>query len=107
MKRIPCHVLQLAELCRDKEGNRMYGGYSTHILCKERFVLRISREMHEASTAPLLCAGITIYEPMVHYGAHKRGMRVGVVGLGGLGHMVVKFSKAFGQHCTVRQLSMR
>lgn len=86
---------------KDTEGVMTQGGYSSHIVVREEFCLRIDREMHEAGTAPLLCAGITTYEPMKAFGVDKPDQKVGVVGLGGLGHMVVKFSKAFGQECTV------
>ena len=71
------------------------------MVVKEHFVLQLANSLHKASTAPLLCAGITVYSPMRHYGADKKGQKIAVVGLGGLGHMVVKFAKAFGQHVTV------
>jgi uncharacterized zinc-type alcohol dehydrogenase-like protein len=74
-----------------------YGGYSKSITVHERFVLRVSPNVNLAATAPLLCAGITTYSPLKHWGATK-GKKVGIVGLGGLGHMGVKFSHAFGCH---------
>ena len=83
----------------DKHGTApvTYGGYSTGIVVDERFVLRIPSNLDLAGAAPLLCAGITTYSPMRHWGVTK-GKKVGVVGLGGLGHMGVKFAHAFGAH---------
>jgi uncharacterized zinc-type alcohol dehydrogenase-like protein len=77
-----------------------YGGYSDGITVDERFVLRAPTNLDLAGTAPLLCAGITTYSPMRHWGITK-GKKVGVVGLGGLGHMGVKFARAFGAHVVV------
>ncbi|MDA4121067.1 MAG: NAD(P)-dependent alcohol dehydrogenase [Thaumarchaeota archaeon] len=77
-----------------------YGGYSTRITVNENYVLRIPAGMLPDRTAPLLCAGITTYSPLRHFGL-KRGDKIGVVGLGGLGHMGVKFAKAFGAEVTV------
>lgn len=77
-----------------------YGGYSDSIVVDEHFVLRVPSNLNLAGAAPLLCAGITTYSPMRHWGVTK-GMKVGVVGLGGLGHMGVKFSHAFGAHTVV------
>jgi alcohol dehydrogenase (NADP+) len=76
-------------------GGVTYGGYSESIVVDEAFVLCISDKVNLASTAPLLCAGITTYSPLRHWKVGK-GQKVGVVGLGGLGHMGVKFAKAFG-----------
>ncbi len=78
-------------------GGVTYGGYSDSIVVDEAFVLRISGKLDLAATAPLLCAGITTYSPMRHWNVRK-GQKVGVVGLGGLGHMGVKFAHAFGAH---------
>lgn len=78
-------------------GKVTYGGYSNRIVVDQRFVLRISDKLDLAATAPLLCAGITTYSPMRHWKVSK-GQKVGVVGLGGLGHMAVKFAHAFGAH---------
>jgi D-arabinose 1-dehydrogenase-like Zn-dependent alcohol dehydrogenase len=72
------------------DGEVTQGGYSTCMVVKESFVLSIRKNLHRPSTAPLLCAGITVYSPMRHYGADKKGHSIAVVGLGGLGHMVVK-----------------
>ncbi len=76
-------------------GDITYGGYSKTIVVDETFVLRISDKLDLAATAPLLCAGITTYSPMRRWKVSK-GQRVGVVGLGGLGHMGVKFANVFG-----------
>jgi uncharacterized zinc-type alcohol dehydrogenase-like protein len=72
-----------------------YGGYSESIVVNEAFTLRVSDRLDLAATAPLLCAGITTYSPLRHWNVGK-GQKVGVVGLGGLGHMAVKFAHAFG-----------
>jgi uncharacterized zinc-type alcohol dehydrogenase-like protein len=76
-------------------GGITYGGYSTRIVVDEHFVLRVSDKLDPAAAAPLLCAGITTYSPLCHWGV-GRGSKVGIVGLGGLGHMGVKFAHAFG-----------
>jgi alcohol dehydrogenase (NADP+) len=81
-------------------GGVTYGGYSESIVVDERFVLSVPSNLDLAGTAPLLCAGITTYSPLRHWGVTK-GKKVGVVGLGGLGHMAVKFAKAFGAHVVV------
>ena len=76
-------------------GGVTYGGYSESVVVDEAFVLRVSDESDLAGTAPLLCAGITTYSPLRHWKVGK-GQKVGIVGLGGLGHMGVKFANAFG-----------
>jgi uncharacterized zinc-type alcohol dehydrogenase-like protein len=76
------------------------GGYSESIVVDQHFVLRVPSNLHLAGAAPLLCAGITTYSPMRHWGVTK-GKKVGVVGLGGLGHMAVKFADALGAHVVV------
>src|SRR5918993_191173 len=81
-------------------GGVTYGGYSDSIVVKEHFVLRVPSNLNLAGAAPLLCAGITTYSPMRHWGVTK-GKKVGVVGLGGLGHMAIKFAHAFGAHVVV------
>jgi alcohol dehydrogenase (NADP+) len=81
-------------------GGVTYGGYSDSIVVRERFVLRVPSNLDPAGAAPLLCAGITTYSPMRHWGVTK-GKKVGVVGLGGLGHMGVKFAHALGAHTVV------
>ncbi len=77
-----------------------YGGYSESIVVDERFVLNVPGNLNLAGVAPLLCAGITTYSPMRRWGDLK-GKKVGVVGLGGLGHMGVKFARSFGAHVVV------
>ena len=86
----------------DKHGTApvTYGGYSENIVVDERFVLRVPANLDLAGVAPLLCAGITTYSPMRRWG-ELTGTKVGVVGLGGLGHMGVKFARAFGAHVVV------
>jgi uncharacterized zinc-type alcohol dehydrogenase-like protein len=76
-------------------GGVTYGGYSDSIVVDENYVLRVSNGLDPAGTAPLLCAGITTYSPLRHWNV-KKGQKVGIVGLGGLGHMGLKFAKAFG-----------
>ena len=78
-------------------GQVTYGGYSTSITVTEDFVLKVPANLDPAAAAPLLCAGITTYSPLRHWGAGP-GKKVGIVGLGGLGHMGVKFAHAFGAH---------
>ena len=85
---------------RHKTAPVTYGGYSDSIVVDERFVLRVPSNLKLAGVAPLLCAGITTYSPMRRWGVTK-GKKVGVVGLGGLGHMGVKFAHAFGAHVVV------
>jgi uncharacterized zinc-type alcohol dehydrogenase-like protein len=81
-------------------GGVTYGGYSDSIVVAERFVLSVPSNLNLAGAAPLLCAGITTYSPMRHWGVTK-GKKVGVIGLGGLGHMGVKFAHALGAHVVV------
>jgi alcohol dehydrogenase (NADP+) len=81
-------------------GGVTYGGYSESIVVDERFVLHVPSNLNLAAAAPLLCAGITTYSPMRHWGVSK-GRKVGVVGIGGLGHMAVKFAHALGAHVVV------
>ena len=81
-------------------GGVTYGGYSDSIVVDEHFVLRVPATLDLAGAAPLLCAGITTYSPMRHWHV-TAGKKVGVVGLGGLGHMGVKFAHAFGAHVVV------
>ncbi|MCO4754500.1 MAG: NAD(P)-dependent alcohol dehydrogenase [Bacteriovoracaceae bacterium] len=77
-----------------------YGGYSNHIVVREEFVLDIPKTMDLAKVGPILCAGITTYSPLKEWGVEE-GDRVGVIGLGGLGHMAVKLASAMGAHVTV------
>lgn len=78
-------------------GGHTFGGYSEHIVVDEAFTLKVPTNLSPAAAAPLLCAGITTYSPLRKWGATK-GKKVGIVGLGGLGHMGVKFAHAFGAH---------
>jgi uncharacterized zinc-type alcohol dehydrogenase-like protein len=78
-------------------GGVTYGGYSERIVVDEAFVLRVPDKLDPAATAPLLCAGITTYSPLRHWKVGPN-QKVGIVGLGGLGHMGVKFARAFGAH---------
>ena len=81
-------------------GGSTFGGYSDRIVVDEAFVLHIPKNLPLAATAPLLCAGITTYSPLRHHNVSK-GQKVGIVGLGGLGHMGVKLAKAMGAHVVV------
>lgn len=81
-------------------GGVTYGGYSDSIVVDQKFVVHVPNNLDLAGVAPLLCAGITTYSPMRHWGV-TRGKKVGVVGLGGLGHMGVKFAHALGAHVVV------
>ncbi|NUP08894.1 MAG: NAD(P)-dependent alcohol dehydrogenase [Polyangiaceae bacterium] len=87
-------------------GGPTFGGYSDAIVVDEAFTLRISDKVNLAATAPLLCAGITTYSPLRHWKVGP-GKKVGVVGLGGLGHMAVKFARAFGAHVVLFTTSPR
>jgi uncharacterized zinc-type alcohol dehydrogenase-like protein len=81
----------------DKYGDLTYGGYSNNIVVDEHFVHSVSTKLDPAGVAPLLCAGITTYSPLRHWQVGP-GKKVGIVGLGGLGHMGLKFAHAFGAH---------
>jgi len=81
-------------------GGVTYGGYSDSVVVDQRFVLHVPENLDLAGAAPLLCAGITTYSPLHHWGVTK-GKKVGIVGLGGLGHMGVKFAHALGAHTVV------
>src|SRR5580704_8537325 len=96
-----CPNLTLTYNFPDKHlGGVTYGGYSDSIVVDQRFVVHVPANLSPAGAAPLLCAGITTYSPMRHWGVTK-GKKVGVVGLGGLGHMGVKFAHALGAHVVV------
>lgn len=86
------------------DGTNTLGGYSNHIVTDEAFVLHISEKLPLHAVAPLLCAGITTYSPLKHWKVGK-GHKVGVLGLGGLGHMAVKFAAAFGAEVTMLSTS--
>ncbi|KAL4377447.1 hypothetical protein GQ457_02G015800 [Hibiscus cannabinus] len=83
------------------DGTVTYGGYSNTMVVDEHFVVGIPENLPLDAAAPLLCAGITVYSPLRFYGLDKPGLHVGVVGLGGLGHLAVKFAKAMGTKVTV------
>ena len=91
---------------KDKAGQPTYGGYSNNIVVDENYVLRIPANLPLDGAAPLLCAGITLYSPLRHWGAGP-GKRVAIVGLGGLGHMGVKLAHAMGAEVTVLSQSLR
>ncbi len=80
-----------------QEGTMTYGGYSTQIVVEEHFVLKVSEKLDIKAVAPLLCAGITTYSPLRQWNVGS-GQKVGIIGLGGLGHMGVKFAAAMGAH---------
>jgi len=93
-----CNGMVMTYGSQDKHlGGGTLGGYSQGIVVTEDFVLRIPANLNPAAAAPLLCAGITTYSPLRHWTVGA-GQKVGIVGLGGLGHMGVKFAKAFGAH---------
>lgn len=102
------------QFCRDRigtyggtgrDGKPTAGGYSTHIVVREAFVVRIPDGLGLDVAAPLLCAGITTYSPLRHWGVGE-GTRVGIIGLGGLGHAGVKFAKALGAEVSVFSRSL-
>lgn len=90
----------------DRDGTITQGGYSTHVVVTEDFVVRIPEGIELDAAAPLLCAGITTYSPLRHWGAGP-GKKVAVVGLGGLGHMAVKIAHAMGAEVTVLSQSLK
>ncbi|KAJ0789193.1 putative alcohol dehydrogenase, zinc-type, GroES-like superfamily, NAD(P)-binding domain superfamily [Helianthus annuus] len=84
------------------DGSITYGGYSEMLVADHRYVAHVPENLPMDATAPLLCAGITVYTPMIDSKLHEStGKRIGIVGLGGLGHVAIKFGKAFGHHVTV------
>ncbi|CAN5189101.1 NAD(P)-dependent alcohol dehydrogenase [soil metagenome] len=89
----------------DRDGTITQGGYSTHIVVDEDFVLRVPEAIPYEKAAPLLCAGITTYSPLAHWNAGP-GTKVAVVGMGGLGHMAVKIAHAMGAEVTVLSQSL-
>src|SRR5690606_20858841 len=82
---------------KSKNGGITYGGYSENIVVEEDFDLKVPTNLPLENVAPLLCAGITTWSPLRHWNV-KKGDKVGIIGLGGLGHMGVKFAKAMGAH---------
>ena len=99
-------ALVLTYNSKEHDGAPTYGGYSDKIVVKEAFVLRIPDGMALDGAAPLLCAGITLYSPLKHWGAGP-GKKVAIVGLGGLGHMGVKLAHALGAEVTVLSQSLK
>jgi len=91
---------------RDQQGNPTYGGYANNIVVDEAFALRVPANLDLAAVAPLLCAGITTYSPLHHWKVGKHS-KVGIVGLGGLGHMGLKFAHALGAHVVLFSTSAR
>lgn len=89
----------------DADGTITKGGYSSYIVVHERYCHKIANDYPLALAAPLLCAGITVYTPMMRHKMNQPGKSLGVIGLGGLGHMAVKFGKAFGLNVTVLSTS--
>ena len=83
------------------DGTITYGGFADKLVVDEHFAVRLPENLDLDKAAPLLCAGVTVYSPMKHFGLNVPGKHLGVVGLGGLGHVAVKFGKAFGMKVTV------
>ncbi len=99
-----CAKRVLAYNAVDLDGERVYGGYSEKTVVDERFVVRIPDAIPLPKAAPLLCAGITMYSPLRHWDV-RSGMRVGILGFGGLGHVGVQMASAMGAYTTVMDLS--
>ncbi|XP_009615339.1 8-hydroxygeraniol dehydrogenase-like [Nicotiana tomentosiformis] len=99
----PSHIATYSTTYYD--GTTTYGGYSNLMVADQHFVVHWPENL-PAEAAPLLCAGITTYSPLKYFGLDKPGLNIGVVGLGGLGHMAVKFAKAFGCKVTVISTSV-
>lgn len=95
----PKMILTYSSIYHD--GAITYGGYSDHMVANERYIIRFPDNMPLDGGAPLLCAGITVYSPLKYFGLDEPGKHIGIVGLGGLGHVAVKFAKAFGSKVTV------
>ncbi|XP_010941696.1 probable cinnamyl alcohol dehydrogenase 5 [Elaeis guineensis] len=91
----------------DTDGTKTFGGFSDVIVVNEHFVIQFPENLPLDKGAPLLCAGITVYSPMKYFGLNEAGKHLGVVGLGGLGHVAVKFGKALGMKVTVISSSQR
>ena len=83
------------------DGTTTCGGFSDIMVADEHFVVKIPNNLPLDAASPLLCAGITVYSPLKHFGLDKPGMHIGIVGLGGLGYLAVKFAKAMGAKVTV------
>ncbi|XP_047310840.1 probable cinnamyl alcohol dehydrogenase 9 [Impatiens glandulifera] len=102
-----CSKLVFTYNSTDHDGTKTQGGYSDTMVVHQRYVIRFPDSLPGDAGAPLLCAGITVYSPMKYYGMTEPGKHLGVVGLGGLGHMAVKFGKAFGLKVTVISTSQK
>eukprot|EP00252_Welwitschia_mirabilis_P027848 TRINITY_DN971_c0_g1_i5.p1 TRINITY_DN971_c0_g1~~TRINITY_DN971_c0_g1_i5.p1 ORF type:complete len:377 (+),score=27.60 TRINITY_DN971_c0_g1_i5:153-1283(+) len=96
-----CSKIVIPHNSFDTDGSPTYGGFSNLIVCNSKYVVKIPENLASDEAAPLLCAGITVYSPIKHLATTEPGKNLGVVGLGGLGHMAVKFGKAFGLRVTV------
>ncbi|KAM6564000.1 hypothetical protein CsatB_023998 [Cannabis sativa] len=96
-----CPNMILTYASKYYDGTTTYGGYSNLMVADEHFIVRIPDNLPLDAAAPLLCAGITVYSPLTYFGLDKPGLHVGIVGLGGLGHVAVKFAKALGAKVTV------
>ncbi|GKV43185.1 hypothetical protein SLEP1_g50509 [Rubroshorea leprosula] len=83
------------------DGNPTQGGFAAAMVADQKFVVKIPDGLVPEQAAPLLCAGVTVYSPLNHFGLKQSGLRGGILGLGGVGHMGVKMAKAFGHHVTV------
>ena len=83
------------------DGSTTQGGFSDVVVVSQDYVVRVPESLPLDCAAPLLCAGVTVYSPMMRHGLNEPGKHLGVVGLGGLGHVAVKFGKAFGMKVTV------
>uniref|UniRef100_A0ACD5Y9Q7 Uncharacterized protein n=1 Tax=Avena sativa TaxID=4498 RepID=A0ACD5Y9Q7_AVESA len=102
-----CSTLVLTSNGVDGDGATTQGGFSDVLIVNKDYVLHVPDTLPLPGAAPLLCAGVTVYSPMVQYGLNAPGKHLGVVGLGGLGHVAVKFGKAFGMTVTVISTSER
>ncbi|XP_022735464.1 probable mannitol dehydrogenase [Durio zibethinus] len=101
-----CSKMILTYGAKYRDGTITYGGYSDTMVADEHFIVRIPDNLPLDAAAPLLCAGITVYSPLRYYGLDRPGLHIGVVGLGGLGHVAVKFAKAMGSKVTVISTSL-
>ncbi|OII78268.1 zinc-binding dehydrogenase family protein [Cryptosporidium andersoni] len=96
-----CPKLSLTYNSRYQDGSLTYGGYGKFVTVNEHFVLRVPTNLNLPAVAPLLCAGVTVFSPMMRFKMNKPGFKLAVLGLGGLGHMAVKFGVKFGCDVTV------
>ncbi|CAN6482435.1 unnamed protein product [Victoria cruziana] len=83
------------------DGKPTQGGFASTMVVNQKFVVHVPHNLPPEQVAPLLCAGITVYSPLKHFGLTQSGLKCGILGLGGVGHMGVKIAKAFGHHVTV------